>query len=66
MQRINSGIIMTWITVLLLSLPAITFSADALNTFTFQGRLENADGSPISSTLNMTFQVYDNQNNSLV
>jgi hypothetical protein len=62
---LKSIMMMTWITVLLLSLPATTFSADALNTFTFQGRLENADGVPVSSTLNMTFKLYDNQNNSL-
>jgi len=36
-----------------------------LNTFTFQGRLENSDGIPISSTLNMTFRLYDDQNNNL-
>ena len=45
--------------------PSISFSASPMNTFTFQGRLENADGSPISSTLNMTFRIYDNQSNEL-
>ena len=39
--------------------------ADELNTFTFQGRLENSDGIPVSATVNMTFRLYDDQNNNL-
>jgi hypothetical protein len=49
----------------MINVSANAFSADPINTFTFQGRLENANGSPISSTLNMTFKLYGNQNNCL-
>jgi formylglycine-generating enzyme required for sulfatase activity len=50
---------------LVIIFPGIAFSTDQLNTFTFQGRLENSDGSPVSSTLNVTLRIYDNQNNCL-
>jgi hypothetical protein len=50
---------------LVIIFPNIAFSTDQLNTFTFQGRLENSDGSPVSSTLNVTFRIYGNQNNCL-
>jgi formylglycine-generating enzyme required for sulfatase activity len=50
---------------LVIIFPGIAFSTDQLNTFTFQGRLENSDGSPVSSTLNVTFRIYGNQNNCL-
>jgi len=39
--------------------------AEELNTFHFQGRLVNSEGSPISATVNMTFRLYDRNNNNL-
>jgi hypothetical protein len=65
MKRSNFNLIVSLWLVLLMHLPSIAFSADPLNIFTFQGQLNNADGSPISSTLNMTFKLYGNQNNCL-
>jgi formylglycine-generating enzyme required for sulfatase activity len=61
----NVKIIIICLSLMVLNVPDIAFSADQLNTFTFQGRLANADSSPISSTLNMTFRIYGNQNNCL-
>ena len=49
---------------LMVFFPCLSVASD-LNTFNFQGRLENADGIPISSTVNILFQLYDDQNNSL-
>jgi hypothetical protein len=54
-----------WWTIIMVVFFGITAFADTQNTFTFQGRLENNNGSPISSTLNMTFKIYDNHNNNL-
>jgi hypothetical protein len=53
--------------VFLLTVTCLTIMcfASEQNTFTFQGRLENSNGIPISSTVNMTFKLYDNQNNNL-
>ena len=65
MKRSNFYLIFSLSFVLVMHLPNIAFSADPLNTFTFQGQLSNADGSPIISTLNMTFKLYDNQSNCL-
>jgi hypothetical protein len=59
-RRINIIFLVPFI--VLINLTGLAFSADSLNTFTFQGRLENANGEPISSTLNMTLNIYDNQN----
>ena len=50
--------------IIIVCLLRISFASEQ-NTFTFQGRLESSDGAPISSTLNMTFQLYDDQNNPL-
>jgi formylglycine-generating enzyme required for sulfatase activity len=61
----NVKIIIICLSLMVLNVPDLAFSADQLNTFTFQGRLANADSSPISSTLNMTFRIYGNQNNCL-
>ncbi|KPA13875.1 Sulphatase-modifying factor domain protein [Candidatus Magnetomorum sp. HK-1] len=61
----NVKIIIICLSLMVLNVPDIAFSADQLNTFTFQGRLTNAESSPISSTLNMTFRIYGNQNNCL-
>jgi microcystin-dependent protein len=57
-------IIQRFIFIIVLIFPSIVLS-DPVNTFTFQGRLENSDGSPVSSTLNMTFRIYDNQSTGL-
>jgi microcystin-dependent protein len=51
--------------IILFFISSAIVAAHTQNTFTFQGRLENADGSPISSTLNMTFSIYDDQSNEL-
>jgi formylglycine-generating enzyme required for sulfatase activity len=61
----NVKIIIICLSLMVLNVPGIAFSAEQLNTFTFQGRLANADGSPISSTLNMTFRIYDHQSNEI-
>lgn len=61
----NHSKFICFVIFLLISISNNAFSAESLNTFTFQGQLNNADGSPVSSTINMTFQIYDNQNNSL-
>jgi hypothetical protein len=61
----NHSKFIRFVIFLLISISNTAFSAESLNTFTFQGQLNNADGSPVSSTINMTFQIYDNQNNSL-
>ena len=65
MKKNNSKTIMFVFVILIMHLPLFTYSAEPLNTFTFQGRLENSDGSPVSSTLNMTFRIYDNQSNDI-
>jgi microcystin-dependent protein len=49
-----------WWAIIMVVFFGITAFANTQNTFTFQGRLENNNGSPISSTLNMTFKIYDN------
>lgn len=54
-----------FIVLLIWSIPTISFSSDPTNTFPFQGRLEDSDGIPISSTVDMTFRMYDDQNNTL-
>jgi len=64
-QRIIGFIFFGVLFNLLVNFTGSAFSEDALNTFTFQGRLENANGVPVSSTLNMTFKLYDNQNSCL-
>jgi len=64
MRKRDDTIIFCVFLIVLLFRTGIAFSSP-LNTFTFQGKLENADGVPISSTLNMTFKIYDNQNNCL-
>ncbi|KPA18392.1 Microcystin-dependent protein-like protein [Candidatus Magnetomorum sp. HK-1] len=61
----NVKIIIICLSLMVLNVPDLAFSTEQLNTFTFQGRLENADGSPISSTLNMTFRIYDHQSNEI-
>ena len=53
------------IVLLILSIPGIVFSTEPSNTFPFQGRLEDSNGTPISSTVDMTFRMYDGQNNTL-
>ncbi|ETR66704.1 MAG: hypothetical protein OMM_05528 [Candidatus Magnetoglobus multicellularis str. Araruama] len=65
MKKINTKTILFVFVILMVHLPLINVSAESLNTFTFQGRLENSDGAPISSTLNMTFKIYDNQDSCL-
>jgi len=43
-------------------IPCDVYSSDELNTFNFQGKLTGSNGIPISSTVNMTFCIYDNNN----
>jgi len=65
MKKFNTKKILCVFFIFMIHLPLTTVSADPLNTFTFQGRLENADGSPVSSTLNMTFRIYDDQSDEI-
>jgi microcystin-dependent protein len=51
--------------IIMIVIFGITAEAEIQNTFAFQGRLENADGSPISSTLNMTFRIYNDQSDEI-
>jgi len=54
----------TFCLIIIACLSQISIAAE-LNTFTFQGNLGSSEGVPISSTLNMTFRLYDDQNNNL-
>jgi len=65
MRKYDCIVILCLSLILMIHFQGIAFSADPINTFTFQGRLENSDGSPVSSTLNMTFRIYDHQSNEL-
>ena len=65
MKKINTKTFMCVFVIFIIHLSQSVYSAESLNTFTFQGHLENSDGVPISSTINMTFKIYDNQNNCL-
>lgn len=52
-------------TFIILSIPGFLFAGDPANTFTFQGVLQDSDGVPISSTVNMVFKIYDSSDNIL-
>jgi hypothetical protein len=52
-------------TLIILSIPCFLFASDPANTFTFQGVLQDSDGVPISSTVNMVFKIYDSSDNIL-
>jgi len=49
----------------LINIPGFLFASDPANTFTFQGVLQDSDGVPISSTVNMVFSIYDNNDSIL-
>jgi len=51
--------------IIWVSIPYVLFASDPANTFTFQGVLQDSDGAPISSTVNMVFKIYDSSDNIL-
>jgi len=64
MKKYNLMKAMVYI-IVLLSIPCFLFASDPDNTFTFQGVLQDSDGVPISSTVNMVFKIYDSNDNIL-
>jgi len=52
-------------TFIILSIPGFLFARYPANTFTFQSVLQDSDGVPISSTVNMVFKIYDSSDNIL-
>jgi hypothetical protein len=62
MKKLN--FIVFLFTIIFLCFSGTSISSE-LNTFNFQGRLESSNGLPISSTVNMTFRLYDDQSNNL-